>query len=262
MLRVGKPAEAVLTTLRAFPSLEPLRIQPVSSKILGLPARRDLLWQAVVYERDAHRVGSKVIVGREMMGYSSRKLHPQKGTGRARMGDRGNPIRHDGGRAFGREAPGDMSTCLRRGVYSQAMRTALSLKYREGHLYIIDGDVELAHGHELVAREFLKTHAFENMSVTFVVSEHRPNLFDGFAHSDRVDIVPQELLEVQDILRPRRLVIERAALEYIVSEHRPSDEVYTKRAPHTVPGDAEPVTSMAPAPVTSGVAGRELEHAL
>lgn len=230
MLKVGRPAELVLTTLRRFPSLEPTSVQPVSTQILGLPTRRDLLWQAVVYERDCHRVGSRVIVGRDDMGYSTRKLLPQKGSGRARMGDRGNPIRHDGGRAFGRPAPGDMSTGIKRGVYSQAMRTALSMKYREGHLYILDEPAEFASSHELVAREFVKNHNLDRISATFVVNEHRPNLFDSTQNIERFDIIPKELLEVQDVLKPRRLIIEKEAFMYLVNEFKPSDDLRLSNA--------------------------------
>lgn len=225
MLRAAKPAEAVLTTLRSFPRLEPVSVQPVSTKILGLPTRRDILWQAVVYERDAERVGSRVIVGRDDMGYSGRKLLPQKGSGRARQGDRGNPIRHDGGRAHARPAPGDMSTGLPSQVYSLAMRTALSAKYREGHLYIVDGPAELAHESELVGREFVKTHGLNRTAIAFVLDQHRPNLFNALQSNDRADIIPKEFLQVQDVLKARRLIIERAAFEYLVSKFRPPSEL-------------------------------------
>lgn len=223
MLRAGKPAEAVIATLRAFPSLEPLRAQPVSTQVLGLPSRRDVLWQAVVYERDAERVGSKVIVGREGMGYSLKKLLPQKGSGRARQGDRGNPIRHDGGRAHGRPAPGDLSTGLPSRLYSLAMRTALSLKFREGHLYVVDGAADFASGHELVAREFVKRHDLRRKTVTFVVDKHRENLFDATKNYDKIDIVPKELLQVQDVLKPKRLIIEKKALEFLVGTYQPTE---------------------------------------
>lgn len=223
MFRAGKPTQAVLATLRKFPSLEPVRIQPISSEILGLATRRDIVWQAVVYERDAERVGSRVIVGRKDMGYSRKKLLPQKGSGRARMGDRGNPLRHDGGRAHGRPAPGDMSTRLFSQVYALAMRTALSMKYREGHLYIIDGEAEFGHRSELVGREFIKAHQLTQKSVTIVVDEHRPNLFDATQSMSKVDIIPKEFLGVQDLLKPRRLIIERKAFEFLVQKYRPSE---------------------------------------
>lgn len=219
--RPGRPAEFVLATLRAFPSLEPRAVQPVSAQLLGLPTRRDVLWQAVVYERDAARVGSKTILGRSDMGYSKHKLRPQKGSGRARMGDRGNPIRHDGGRAHNKHAPIDHSTGLPSTVYALAVRTALSMKYREGHLYVIDGAADFAADHVLVGKDFLKQHSLEKTSVTFVVDSERSNLFDATADCERVDIVPKECVTVQDLLRPRRLIVERGALEYLAVKYQP-----------------------------------------
>lgn len=220
--RAGKPASHVLTTLRAFPTLEPLAPQAVSSQILGLPSRRDILWQAVVYERDSERVGSKTIIGRSDLDYSRRKLLPQKGSGRARMGDRANPIRHDGARAHNRHAPNDHSTQLPSSLYSLAVRTALSLRYRGGHLYIIDGPIDFANSHELVGDAWFQKHGLKGKSVTFVVDSLRPNLFDATSHNVKADIVPKELVRVQDLLKPHRLLIEKKALEYLVAEYSPA----------------------------------------
>lgn len=217
-LRVGKPASFVLATLRAFPSLEPVAVQPVSAKVLGLPPRRDILWQAVTFERDAERVGSKVILGRSDMGYSKKKLRPQKGTGRARMGDRGNPIRHDGGLAHNRYAPNDHATGLPASTYSLALRTALSEQYRAGRLFIVDGDIEFGSSHSLVGSTFLKQHGIKGSRVTFVVEDHRANLFDATSECNKVDIIPQEMVKVQDILRAERLFIEKGSLQYLIGK--------------------------------------------
>lgn len=219
--RAGKPASHVLTTLRAFPTLEPLAPQAVSAQILGLPSRRDILWQAVVYERDSERVGSKTIVGRSDLDYSRRKLLPQKGSGRARMGDRANPIRHDGARAHNKHAPNDHSTRLPSTLYSLAFRTALSLRYREGRLYVIDGAMDFASSHELVGEAWFRKHGLKGKSVTFIVNELRPNLFDATSSNVKADIVPKELVKVQDLLKPQRLLIEKSALEYLVAEYTP-----------------------------------------
>ncbi|PRT53030.1 54S ribosomal protein YmL6, mitochondrial [Wickerhamiella sorbophila] len=217
-LRAGKAASFVLATVRAFPSLEPVAVQPVSAKVLGLPPRRDLLWQAVTFERDAERVGSKVILGRSDMGYSKKKLRPQKGTGRARMGDRGNPIRHDGGLAHNRHAPNDFATGLPSSTYSLALRTALSEQYRAGRLFIIDGEIEFGSSHSLVGETFLKEHGIKGNRVTFVVGDHRANLFDATSDCIKVDLIPKEMVNVQDILRAERLFIEKESLQYLIAK--------------------------------------------
>lgn len=218
----------MLATYRAFPSLEPLRMQAVSSDILGLPVRRDILWQAVVYERDAERAGSREILGRGDMGYSKKKLRPQKGSGRARMGDRGNPIRHDGGRAFGRAAGHDYSTSLPAQVYSKALRTALSFQYAKGNLLIVDDVADFVTGHTNAGSQFLANHGLTGLSVTFVTDQFRANLHDATLDCKNIDIVDKDGVTVRDLLRPRRLVIESAALLHLASEFRPESDLHAK----------------------------------
>lgn len=223
----SKPAQYVLTTVRDFPNLAPVRFQPVASELLGERVRRDILWAAVVHERDCERVGSKWIKGRDEMGYSNRKLRPQKGSGQARMDDRGNPTRHDGGRAHAyHPSERNYKTDLPRQVYSRAVRTALSAQYEAGRLLVVDGPAEFPTGHENAGREFLAGHDLGNRTVTFVVDEFRPNLHDATAfRAAKIDIVPKEHLTVQDILRPARLVVELDALKWLAVKHAPRGEI-------------------------------------
>ncbi|ANB13127.1 mitochondrial 54S ribosomal protein YmL6 [Sugiyamaella lignohabitans] len=219
--RKATPANYVLATYRAFPSLEPIRFQPVSKDLLGLPVRRDILWQAAVYERDAARVGSREILGRGDMGYSKKKLLPQKGSGKARQGDRGSPIRHDGGRAFGRAPGHDYSTELPKQVYAKAIRTALSYQYQQGHLLIVDDVADFVTGHENAGKLFMSEHGLVGKSVTFIVDNFRNNLNDATVKQRRVEIVSKEGVTVQDILKPQRLIIESRALMYLAQEYQP-----------------------------------------
>jgi large subunit ribosomal protein L4 len=223
--RKATPASYVLATYRAFPSLEPVKFQPVGTEILGLPIRRDLLWQAVVYERDAERVGSQEIKGRGDMGYSKKKLRPQKGSGRARQGDRGSPIRHDGGRAFGKLPGRDWSTGLPSQVYAKAMRTALSHQYQQGRLLVVDGEADFVTGHENAGKLFMSEHGLGGRSVTFIVDQFRYNLHDATIKYNKVDIIPKEAVTVQDLLKPQRLIIESNALMYLAEQYRVLGEI-------------------------------------
>lgn len=227
---VGMPPKYVLTTYRSFPSLEPIRFQPVSSEILGLPVRRDLLWQGVVYERDAERVGSKHIKNRTEMGYSGRKLHQQKGSGKARVGDRGSPIRHDGGRAFGRKPDFDWSTKLPAQVYAKAMRTALSYQYNQGHLYVIDGLADFVTSHPNAGTEFFHKHELRDKRVTVIVDEFRQNLHNATKdkYAKRMEIIPKQDVTIRDVLKPHRLIIESSALVDLADAFGPREAITSK----------------------------------
>lgn len=222
----------MLATGRAFPSLEPQRVFPVSSAILGEPLRRDLLWRAVVFEADAARVGASNTKSRAEMGYSNRKLRPQKGTGQARMGSRGSPTRHDGGRAFARRAPFDWSSGLPRQIYARAVRVALSHLYANGRLLVLDDGVaaDFVTPHATAGDLFVDTHKVGKVTNLLVIpDEFRWNLHTATKdkYGKRVEIVAKEAIEVRDLLKAYTVVIEKKALEYLAETFQPEKPIPT-----------------------------------
>src|SRR6266498_3260820 len=134
----------VPATVYKFPSMEPLKYTDFPAKYLHLPLRKDILHRAVVYEGDATRQGTASTKWRDDVHGSGKKLYAQKGTGKARVGDRKSPIRVGGGVAFGPH-PRDFSTGLHKKVYDLAWRTALSYRYRKGEVIIVD-DISVPEG--------------------------------------------------------------------------------------------------------------------
>src|SRR5438874_8149445 len=96
-------------------TLEPVRFDWYHAKHLHLPMRRDILHRAVVFEGDATRQGTASTKWRKDVHGSGRKIRPQKGSGRARLGDKKSPMLRGGGVAFGPH-PRDFSTGLQRKV--------------------------------------------------------------------------------------------------------------------------------------------------
>lgn len=92
----------------------------------------------MIFEADAARQGTASTKTRWEVRGSGRKLYRQKGTGRARVGDKNSPLRRGGGVSHGPK-PRDFSTDLNRKVYDRAWRTALSYRYRRGELVVVDG---------------------------------------------------------------------------------------------------------------------------
>jgi len=79
-------------TLYEFPAMRPKFIYPYPSSFLRAPMRRDILYRAVVYEDNAARgTGGHTKTRGEVRG-STRKIRPQKGSGRARLGSIGSPM--------------------------------------------------------------------------------------------------------------------------------------------------------------------------
>lgn len=190
----------------------------------------------MVYENDNKRVGSSNPPGRSENGYSRRKLLPQKGSGRARAGDANSPTRHNGARALARNAPNDYTTALPYKIYSQAILNALSHQHRSGNLFVIGGSNGLTETKELDLNEleivsedgdlvfarFLKEYNLEKKRLLFVTSDLREGLMKNTEkYKDTVDIVQQEFVDVNDLLKAQKIYIELESLEFLAVTHSP-----------------------------------------
>lgn len=91
---------------------------------------------AVVYYLDSQRSGTASTKTRGEVNFSGAKIRPQKGTGNARMGTRGNPLMRKGGVIHGPK-PRDFATDLPRRVRELALRSALSARWQEGKLHVV-----------------------------------------------------------------------------------------------------------------------------
>ncbi|OHW94648.1 ribosomal protein l4 l1 family protein [Colletotrichum incanum] len=236
------PTTSVPVTIHAFPTLEPRSLESYSTKHLYLPLRRDLLHLAVVFEGDATRQGTASTKTRWEVRGSHRKIHPQKGTGRARAGTKQSPIRRGGGVSHGPK-PRDFSTRLNRKVYDVAWRTALSYRYRRGQLVVCEDGMELplpqdftklaeagAVGPQIAdeyrrkwmmqvleANEWGKAHG----RTLFVTNGERPLLWDTMeAAGDQGRCLDVNEVDVKDLLEEGRVVIERAALREMIESHQ------------------------------------------
>lgn len=77
----------------AFPPLSPF---PLPASLFAAPARLDLIHRVVCWFRAGERAGLASAKGRGEVAGSNRKIHSQKGTGRARAGDARAPHRRGG----------------------------------------------------------------------------------------------------------------------------------------------------------------------
>lgn len=109
----------------------------VSDDLLGLEFHNDLLYRAVKAYRANGRAGTASTKDRSEVKSSNRKPWRQKGTGRARHGSRASPLWSGGGVIFGPK-PKDHGMDLPKKMRHKAIRSALSTRYSEGSLIVIE----------------------------------------------------------------------------------------------------------------------------
>jgi large subunit ribosomal protein L4 len=114
-----------------------LRSLELDDAVFGLPLNEDLIWYAINSELANKRLGTACTKDRGEVHGSNAKPYKQKGTGRARRGDKKSPLLVGGGTIFGPK-PRDFSWHLPKKAKRQALKTILSLKVQSDNLKIIE----------------------------------------------------------------------------------------------------------------------------
>jgi large subunit ribosomal protein L4 len=97
-----------------------------------------LIYEAVRHHRAGARRGTHMTKNRALVSGSGRKPWRQKGTGRARVGDAGNPLWRHGGTVFGPQ-PRDYSYSMPKKARAAALRSVLAQRLQEGALRVVEG---------------------------------------------------------------------------------------------------------------------------
>ncbi|KAL8894285.1 MAG: hypothetical protein Q9192_004450 [Flavoplaca navasiana] len=211
----------VLTTIYKFPSMEPIRFAYYPVNKLFLPLRRDILHRAVVYEGDATRQGTASTKWRNDVHGSSKKIRPQKGMGRARLGDKKSPSIRGGGVAFGPH-PRDFSSGLPRKIYDLAWRTALSYRYMRGQLVVLENDIEIEMSESRWLAQIMEwNHLGRGDGGSLLIArdptENLSQAFLGLEGHGRLK--SEEDVDVKDLLKAGRIMIEKRSLDRLLHRH-------------------------------------------
>ena len=109
----------------------------MADAVFGLPVNEDVIWYAINNELANKRQGNSSTKGRSEVNGSNTKPYQQKGTGRARRGDKKSPLLVGGGVVFGPK-PRDYSYSIPKKAKRLAIKTILSLKVQSDTLKIIE----------------------------------------------------------------------------------------------------------------------------
>ncbi len=114
-----------------------LRTITLDDKVFGLPVNEDVIYYAINNELANKRVGTACTKGRAEVHGSNAKPYKQKGTGRARRGDKKSPITVGGGTIFGPK-PRDFSYAIPKKAKRLAMKSILSLQAQSDRLTVVE----------------------------------------------------------------------------------------------------------------------------
>jgi len=161
---------------------------------------------------EAKRQGTASAKTRSEVRASSKKPWRQKGTGRARSGDRSSPLWRGGGVVFGPKPRIGVSIRVPRKTKKAALRSAFSLKFREKKLTVLD-HFDLP---EIRTRQFVQHASKLNLHKALIVIDgENPNLQKSARNVPHVKVLMSAGLNLFDILRHDQLVLTRGAVDYI-----------------------------------------------
>jgi large subunit ribosomal protein L4 len=179
-------------------------------ELFGLEPRADILQRMVRYQLAKRQAGTHHVKDRSLVSGTRAKMYKQKGTGRARHGNKLAPQFRGGGKAFG-PVPRSHNIDLPKKVRALALKHALSSKAKSNELIILD-KAELG---EAKTKTLLQMFATLGLDSALIIGGREvDNNFSLAARNiPNIDVLGLAGLNVYDILRRRKLVLTKSALE-------------------------------------------------
>ena len=179
--------------------------------VFNTDVKEYLLHDMVRYQLAARRQGTSKTKGRGEVRGGGKKPFKQKGTGNARQGTVTAPNHVGGGTVFG-PTPRDYSFKLNRKVKQSALRSALSARYKEECMTVVNA-FELE---QISTKGFAEVlDRFELKKALIVVDGENTNLELSARNLPFVKVLRAEGVNVYDILKYPNLVMTEAAVDQL-----------------------------------------------
>jgi large subunit ribosomal protein L4 len=181
----------------------------LNDAVFNREVKEYILHEVVRMQRAARRAGNACTKTRVEVRGGGRKPWKQKGTGRARAGTNRSPLWRGGGVAFGPK-PRDYSFKLNRKVRQQAVAMALSARFQEGNLVVLD-DFSMD---QIKTKDFVKIMNVLDVTNGIIVTDNAP---EALAKSSRnvngYKVISSEGLNVYDLLLHKKVILLQPVIE-------------------------------------------------
>ena len=179
-------------------------------EIFGLEPRADILQRMVRWQLAKRQAGTHKSKTRGEIRMTSAKAYKQKGTGRARHGNKAAPQFRGGGKAFGpvvRSHAHDLPKKFR----ALGLKHALSAKAGSGQLVILDS-LEMKEAKTKILAKAAKELGWKRVLI-IDGAEIDQNFARAAANIEGIDVLPSMGANVYDILKRDMLVLTKAGVE-------------------------------------------------
>ncbi|MEW5804826.1 MAG: 50S ribosomal protein L4 [bacterium] len=185
----------------------------VPESVFDVEVKEHLLHDVVCYQLAKKRKGTASTKTRAVVSGSGTKPWRQKGTGRARAGCKRSPLWIGGGVVFGPH-PRSYEYKLNKKVLSYALRSAISMKRKEGDLLVLK-EFELEQVKTRLVKEIFDRLGIREKSLLVVDGEHHSNIKLAARNLSFVKVIDTEGLNVYDILLNKKLIFLSSAAKKI-----------------------------------------------
>jgi large subunit ribosomal protein L4 len=213
-----------------------LRKIELDDSVFGLPVNDDVIYYAINNELANKRVGTACTKDRSEVHGSNAKPYKQKGTGRARRGDKKSPLLRGGGVIFGPK-PRDFSYTIPKKMKRLAMKSILSLKVQDDRLTVIE-DFTVESGKTRDLAIILNRFARDERAVIVFDEARKPEDADYEALKQKAALLKRaggnipflsflsyKRLRAHDLFYGRRVIIQESAVKKLSEVYgRQSDD--------------------------------------
>ncbi len=183
----------------------------LADDVFNVDVKGHLIHDMVRYQLAARRQGTADTKTRGEVRGGGKKPYKQKGTGNARQGTIRAPHFVGGGTVFG-PTPRSYAFKLNRKVKKAALRSALSVRYKEERMTVLDA-LQMEKASTKGFSEFLGR--FELTSALVVIDGANPNIELSARNLPQVKVLRAEGVNVYDLMRYPNVILTEGAVSQL-----------------------------------------------
>jgi len=176
----------------------------VKESVFETDVKEHLFYDVIRYQLAKKRKGNASTKNRAEVAGSGIKPWRQKGTGRARAGSRKSPLWVGGGTVFG-PTPRDYEHKLNKKVFKSALRSAISMRKRDGDLIILE-EFTLEEPKTRVIKKIFDTLGITEKCLLVVNDQEHAGIKLAARNLAKVKVIDSTGLNVYDILLHNKLI--------------------------------------------------------